>query len=64
MPGPGTYNNLSTLKGPKFSFGGAKRYMNRTFSFAPGPGAYKIPCTFAHAENYKLPQNKTFYSFV
>eukprot|EP00826_Nyctotherus_ovalis_P026725 TRINITY_DN2084_c0_g5_i1.p1 TRINITY_DN2084_c0_g5~~TRINITY_DN2084_c0_g5_i1.p1 ORF type:complete len:282 (+),score=22.18 TRINITY_DN2084_c0_g5_i1:608-1453(+) len=63
-PGPGAYGVSSTLAGPRCKFGRAKKGSKSMTEFVPGPGAYKIPCTFARAERYKLPDKKLSYSFV
>lgn len=63
-PGPGAYSVSSTLTGPKCRFGRAKRNTKSLTGFVPGPGAYKIPCMFARAERYKLPEKRLSYSFV
>jgi len=63
-PGPGTYSISSTLSGPKCKFGKAKRNTKSMARLVPGPGAYKIPCMFARAERYKLPDKTLSYSFV
>lgn len=63
-PGPGAYSVVSTLSGPKCKFGKSKRNSKSMTEFVPGPGAYKIPCMFARAERYKLPDKKLSYSFV
>lgn len=57
-PGPGTYPYSSTLNGPKYKFGKEKKCARRLDKSVPGPGAYKLPCTFAKPEHYKLPNKE------
>ena len=41
LPGPGAYLSVSTLTGPKWGFGSAKRGASNE-NRSPGPGAYEI----------------------
>jgi len=63
-PGPGSYPSISALNGPKYRFGRERKCVQRLDKTAPGPGAYKIPCTFANPDHYKLPNKQLPFSFV
>ena len=50
-PGPGTYKKGSTLTGPNWGFGSAKRGRH-TSSLSPGPGSYEIRASIGSAPSY------------
>ena len=62
-PGPGTYNNSSSLKGPKYPFGTGQRSQFDALK-NPGPGYYKIPCKFANPPKYLVPNYDSQYKFI
>ncbi len=66
VPGPGNYSSSSTLNGPKFGFGssGMISKSDRARANAPGPGAYKLPCTFAQVAGYLLPDRRDDFKYV
>lgn len=64
IPGPGTYPLRSTLNGPKIGFGYGKKCEHKLDNSVPGPGAYKVPCTFAKAERYKIAGKSLPFGFV
>lgn len=59
-PGPGAYLTFADKKGssPSYSFG--KERPQTAYVGGPGPGAYKVPCTFAALPNYALPTHSEF----
>lgn len=60
-PGPGRYTLLrKSGDGPSFSFGSAKKL--KQDSNVPGPGTYRLPCSFANVPTYLLQRNK--FTFV
>jgi len=57
IPGPGKYEPKLLLKRPPTAkIGSEKRSTEKalSMSFGPGPGNYKIPCTFANVPRYSL----------
>lgn len=63
IPGPGSYMTLqSGKKGPLYSFGTAKGLYSKVDG--PGPGAYRIPCTFASLPHYLLTGKSTEYEKI
>ena len=39
-PGPGAYNTMETIEGPKFSIATKHDTLNKSNSLSPGPGNY------------------------
>lgn len=55
FPGPGKYEYNTKLKDAikyKCKFGIRKRFSNKYNDNYPGPGAYRIPCSFADVSSY------------
>jgi hypothetical protein len=50
-PGPGTYEKISTLSGPQWTFAGDKKKESSCMK-VPGPGSYKTQIVFANYPNY------------
>ena len=62
QPGPGAYLYAhKILPGPAYTFG-TSRTMHK-FTNVPGPGTYRVPCTFADVPTYLLP-NKSEFSVI
>eukprot|EP00826_Nyctotherus_ovalis_P053234 TRINITY_DN6885_c0_g1_i6.p2 TRINITY_DN6885_c0_g1~~TRINITY_DN6885_c0_g1_i6.p2 ORF type:complete len:184 (+),score=24.12 TRINITY_DN6885_c0_g1_i6:219-770(+) len=63
-PGPGAY----IVRGQRLTHGGkfhmARRRGIYSKSESPGPGAYRIPCTFAMTASYLIPNKEEQYKFV
>jgi len=59
-PGPGAYIAYGDKKGssPSYSFG--KERPRTNYAGGPGPGAYKVPCTFGSLPGYALPTHSEF----
>ena len=57
IPGPGMYefDDRTKMKAPKFAFGREKRGETRR-NENPGPGQYKIPCSFDDVNEYTRQQ--------
>ncbi len=54
-PGPGAYLQSEVIrKGPCYSFGGARPGTAGKAAAGPGPGAYRVPCTFATLPKYSI----------
>jgi hypothetical protein len=51
VPGPGMYDSKTGLGGPQYKFGSQKRNFYKT-SEVPGPGQYRIPCSFSDVPRY------------
>ena len=57
VPGPGNYefDDKTKINAPKYKFGSEKRgYVKKSDS--PGPGQYRIPCSFDDINNYTREQ--------
>ena len=59
-PGPGAYTGKveDKNKAPSYSFG--KERPHTAYSEGPGPGAYRIPCSFGTLPKYALPSTSEF----
>ncbi len=64
VPGPGKYALNTTLDGPKFGFGVSGKVAPKSDPAIPGPGAYKVPCTFANVANYLIPSRPDAFKYV
>ena len=63
LPGPGAYMYSRGLTSrPAYSFGTSKKHDMR--NNIPGPGTYKVPCTFANPPSYQLPGKSTEFIYV
>lgn len=64
VPGPGAYMYSRELTSkPSHVFGTEKRSSNKK-SGIPGPGYYKIPCTFADVPLYLIPNRNMEFAYV
>lgn len=62
MPGPGAYNsNNLSLSGISFTKDLRNRIKDKG---VPGPGAYRIPVTFANVPNYLIPNRDENARFI
>lgn len=65
VPGPGAYMYSRELTSrPSHVFGTEKRSSNKDRLGIPGPGYYKIPCTFANVPLYLIPNRNMEFSYV
>lgn len=64
IPGPGHYRLGNTLDGPKFKFHRSKRVGLQLNESVPGPGSYRVPCSFANTARYLLPNREERFKFV
>ncbi len=64
VPGPGTYlpPTPQGRRGPAYSFGAAKAAYKQVMG--PGPGAYRVPCTFAAVPRYLIADRPAEFEFV
>jgi len=64
MPGPGAYVSecKSSRNAPAYSFGSARK-ISKT-ELVPGPGAYRVPCTFANLPKYSVMTSSQEFGFV
>lgn len=63
VPGPGSYiQSLIVKKGPSFSFAGAR--VQGKNPLVPGPGTYRVPCTFASIPRYLVVGKAAEYEYV
>ena len=63
-PGPAAYLTYSQRLSQGGKFHKAKRRGIHSKSESPGPGAYKVPCTFAMTASYLIPNREDRYKFV
>lgn len=63
-PGPGIYQDKTTLKGPKYGFGSSSR-VKLKYDNSPGPGSYKIPVHVSNVPAYSMPSRSNHpYKYV
>lgn len=64
VPGPGAYMHSRELTSkPAHEFGRDKK-LKYGSEITPGPGYYKVPCTFADVPNYLIPNKSTEFAYV
>ena len=62
-PGPAAYSRSTAAPlGPAFSFCTAKK--PHKYREVPGPGTYKIPCSFANMPNYASASKSQEFAFI
>lgn len=62
-PGPAAYMQSRALTArPAYGFGTAKKL--QLTNDVPGPGTYRIPCTFANPPSFLLPGRSTEFTYV
>lgn len=65
VPGPGAYMYSRELTSrPAYVFGTEKKLSYKKSSGDPGPGYYKIPCTFADVPLYLIPNRSMEFAYV
>ena len=64
IPGPGQYKLNERFNAPRFKFHKSKRLGLQLNETTPGPGSYKIPCSFANTATYTLPSRDPTFKFV
>lgn len=63
MPGPGSYMQSRALTArPAYTFGHEKKL--HSSNDVPGPGTYRVPCTFANPPTFLLPGKSTEFAYV
>ena len=61
MPGPGMYNP-QLKEGQGFKFDKTERKLD--INDNPGPGHYKVKCTFADVPQYAMPNQTENFKYV
>lgn len=64
VPGPGQYKLNETFDGPRYKFHKSKKLGLQINETTPGPGTYRIPCSFANTATYILPNRNERFKFV